>query len=357
MVLLSIQQVYNDLHEKWQCHRRLKHKGDFLKKLSVLLQEGYTFYESIHMLAPYHIVDEEEGLAFVAQHLNEGHTMTRTLAYFGIPARHLMMLQLAEQRGQFERALETVAQHMMQQQKNKQTMFKLLAYPVTLFVLLICLLIGFRQFFLPQMSAMFYTTTTTSTIELTISTILLHLPDILLATLFIVISAIIITISIVLQRQVSSQMQLIYKIYPIRRLVQLMLTKQLAASLGTLLASGLSLQDALTMLTKQTYQRYIQYVAQQLRMRVSSGFLLSAAIQQLPYFQHDFYSCALHGEQGGNLGRELMMYSELLAEKEQTFMNRALQVIQPIFFSFIAICILGAYLAILLPMYDMLDHV
>lgn len=323
----------------------------------MLLKEGYTFYDSLHMLAPHHMTDERDGLMFVAQQLGEGHTMTSVLAYFGIPSRHLMMLQLAEQRGQFEQALATIAQHMTQQQKNKQAVLKLLTYPVTLFILLVCLLIGFRQFFLPQMSAMFNTTTTQSKVELTVSTMLLHLPDAVLTMLLMLLIVALLTIWIVLQKQVSAQLNIMYKIYFLRQFLQLMLTKQFASALGTLLASGLSLQDALSVLAKQSYQRYIQYVAKQLLTYVSSGFVLSAAIQRVTHFQKDFYSCAIHGEQGGNLGRELMMYSELLAEKEQAFIQKGLLVIQPLFFCVIAICILGAYLAILLPMYDMLDYV
>ena len=81
--------------------------------------------------------------------LKEGHAMTDVFRYFGISARYLLTLQLAEQRGEFERALGHVAAQMERQTKNNHMMIKLLTYPITLFFLLVCLLIGFRQFFLP----------------------------------------------------------------------------------------------------------------------------------------------------------------------------------------------------------------
>lgn len=353
-----MRQAYNDIRAKWQCNKRLKHKHTFLMKLATLLKEGYTFYDSLHMLAPHHMTNEQQSLQFVSHQLSEGRSMTSILAYFGLQPKHLMTLQLAEQRGHFERSLAHVAEQMERQLKNRQAMLKLLTYPITLFFLLILLLIGFRQFFLPQMSSMFYTTTAKqSVVELTISNILLHLPDVLLLLIALLTTSAIIAVYIVLNRNISAQMQLIYKLYPIRFFFQLAITKQLAEAIGTLLTSGLSLQDALTILSKQQYQRYIQYVATRLLQGVTTGLLLSQAIHRLSYFQTDFYSCIVHGEKGGNLGKELIMYSELLAEKQQSFMNKLLSIVQPLFFCLIAICILGAYLAILLPMYEMIDYV
>lgn len=353
-----MQQAYNDIRAKWQCNKRLKHKHTFLQKLSTLLKEGYTFYDSLHMLAPHHMTDEEESLQFVARQLSEGHTMTSVLAYFGIHPKYLMTLQLAEQRGHFERSLAHVAQQMERHAKNRQAIIKLMTYPVTLFLLLVLLLIGFRQFFLPQMSSMFYTTTAEqSVIELTISNILLHLPDVFLLVMALLAIGSTIAVVLVLNRNVATQIQLIYKLYPIRYFFQLALTRQLAEALGTLLTSGLSLQDALRILSTQQYQRYIQYLSHHLFTSATSGLLLSQAIERLHYFQTDFYSCTIHGEKGGNLGRELIMYSERLAEKQQSFVQKLLSIVQPLFFCLIAICILGAYLAILLPMYEMIDYV
>lgn len=352
-----MQQAYNDIRERWQCNKRLKHKHTFLIKLATLLKEGYTFYDSLHMLAPHHMTDEDESLQFVSRQLSEGHTMTSILAYFGIQPKYLMTLQLAEQRGHFEQSLAHVAKQMERHTKNRQAIIKLMTYPVTLFFLLVLLLIGFRQFFLPQMSSMFYTTSEQSVIELTISNILLHLPDLFLLMMALLTISAIVAVTFVLNRNVSAQIQLIYKLYPIRYFFQLALTKQLAEALGTLLTSGLSLQDALQILSKQQYQRYIQYLSHHLFTGVTTGLLLSQAIERLSYFQADFYSCTVHGEKGGNLGKELIMYSERLVEKQQSFVNTLLSIVQPLFFCLIAICILGAYLAILLPMYEMIDYV
>lgn len=327
-------------------------------KLAKLLAEGYTFYDSLHMLAPHHMTNEEQALTHIKKLLKEGHAMTDVFHYFGISARYLLTLQLAEQRGEFERALGHVAAQMERQTKNNHMMIKLLTYPITLFFLLVCLLIGFRQFFLPQMSTMFYTTSDKKTwIELTVSRLLLHLPDVFIALFIAVSVAVIIAIVINAKRDVAAQLSLIYRLYPLRLFFQLLLTKQLAEEIGTLLTSGLSLQDALMLLKRQTYQPYIRYMAERLYQFILKGELLSAAVQELPYFQRDFSSCIAHGERGGNLGRELMMYGDFIAAKQQQLVNRLLSIVQPLFFCLIAICILGAYLAILLPMYQMIDVV
>lgn len=358
MVEFSAPLIYSEWRTRQRSKKRLKQPNAFLGKLAKLLSEGYTFYDSLHMLAPHHMTNEETSLAHIKNLLKEGHPMTTVFFYFGVSSRYLLTLQLAEQRGEFHRALEHVAAQMDRQTKNNQMMLKLLTYPFTLFFLLVFLLIGFRQFFLPQMSTMFSTTTSHKTwIELTISRLLLHLPDVFIALFSMVAVAIAGAVIIGSRRDVAAQLSFIYRIYPLRLFFQLMFTKQLAEEIGTLLTSGLSLQDALTILKQQTYQPYIRYLATHLYTFILRGQLLSEAVKEVPYFQRDFASCIMHGERGGNLGRELIMYGELIATKQQQLVNRLLGIVQPLFFCLIAVCILGAYLAILLPMYQMIDFV
>ena len=64
-----------------------------------------------------------------------------------------------------------------------------------------------------------------------------------------------------------------------------------------------------------------------------------------------------HGELTGYLGKELLLYSEVLMEQIEQQTQRILRIIQPSFFIMIAICIVGAYLAILMPMYNLVHTI
>ena len=50
-----------------------------------------------------------------------------------------------------------------------------------------------------------------------------------------------------------------------------------------------------------------------------------------------------------------MIYSEHLDEKVDRHLAKGLAVLQPALFSLIAVCILAAYIALLLPVYGMID--
>ena len=53
--------------------------------------------------------------------------------------------------------------------------------------------------------------------------------------------------------------------------------------------------------------------------------------------------------------KNYMIYSEHLSETIDEKLAKALAMLQPALFSIIAICILAAYLALLLPVYGMMD--
>lgn len=338
--------------------KRIRQPEQFLEKCSVLLNEGYSFYDAMHMLAPHHMKNEQESLAHVEHQLKEGNSMTSLFDYFGVPTNYLLMLQIAEKRGAFAHTLQSVSTQIKRHTANKKQLFKLLSYPVTLFFLLAFLLVGFRQYFLPQMTVMFHTTSNEKTwIELSLSKIFLHIPDFFLAICILLLIGVILLLSIVLKKEVGKQLQIMQRIPVLNHFFKITLTKQLADELGTLLVSGLSIQECLKMLEKQTYQPYVSFIVSRLLKKIVQGELLSQAVKTEVFLQKEFHSYVFHGEKGGNLGRELLIYGEFLAEKQQTLIQKCMRIVQPAFFLIIAVCILGAYLAILLPMYQMMDFV
>jgi len=97
--------------------------------------------------------------------------------------------------------------------------------------------------------------------------------------------------------------------------------------------------------------------SRRIKERVIFGESLTQAVQIMSIFHKDFASFVEHGEQSGYLGKELTLYSELLMEKQEQLLQKVLAFIQPSFFIVIAICILAAYVSLLLPIYHMIDLV
>jgi competence protein ComGB len=74
-------------------------------------------------------------------------------------------------------------------------------------------------------------------------------------------------------------------------------------------------------------------------------------------WQKDFSTFVEHGEKSGYLGKELVLYSELLTEKQEQLLYKILAFVQPTFFIIIAMCIVAAYVSLLLPIYHMIELV
>src|SRR5690606_15646577 len=151
-----------------------------------------------------------------------------------------------------------------------------------------------------------------------------------------------------LQKQpVDRQIAWLLKFPLLRKFMRLYWSHLLARELGTLLHSGISLQESLHLLQNQTYHSIIQFMAKSCHEEVMTGNPLSVALGRQPFFAIDMASFVQHGEMTGYLGKELILYSEVLMERIEQHTAQLLRVIQPSFFVMIAICIVGAYLAIL----------
>lgn len=336
----------------------MRDKASFLKKMSVLLEEGYTFRDSLSMLLPHHIEELSEVESLVEEKFRSGSNMSEILQLLGFQKSYLMTIHVAEQHGRVVRALDSIASQMITKEETQKRLQKLMAYPAILFVFLVLLFFGFRIYFLPNMSSMMLSREGDASVsKLTLSSFFLHIPDALIIAACGSILFAFVAWRIISKKEIGHQMIVYLKIPVLCRFFRLQLTRQFAYELGGLLESGLSMQESLIILQRQELQPFMAKIAGELRNRVIFGDSLSTAVNHMKFFQKGFNAHILHGEEGGNLGRELQIYSDFLTDKTEANMTRVLAIIQPLLFCIIAVCILGAYLAILLPMYEMIEMV
>ncbi|RXH53282.1 competence protein ComG [Kurthia gibsonii] len=329
----------------------------FLAKLSTLLQEGYSLNDSLRMLIPHHLAHINQIEERIHMSLLEGKGLCDILRMIGISEQYIISLYVAEQSGTTVNALQMIAQMMNKEAGNKEQVLKLVSYPLFLFVFLVVLFICFRTFFLPNMETMMLQKQQTNQIQLTISKILLHLPDYLIGFVIVIVITIFLFLRYTKQKKTGEKLLLYFKIPIVNQVLRLQLTKQIAFELGSLLEAGFTLQASLHLLANQSHQKMIAYIAQDLLNEIAQGESLSVAISLNPYVHKEFYAFVVHGEQGGNLGKELQILNEFMNERMGERVEQVLKFMQPILFGIIAICILGAYISIMLPMYKMIDYV
>lgn len=329
-----------------------------LERTATLLNEGYTFAHSIEMLLPYHVKNYEPVQRQIKEILSSGGSVTQVFEAMGLEKQYLISIELAEVSGRLNETISIVAKQMTFQQQAKSKLLKVLSYPVLLFGFLVLLFLAFRTYFLPNMSSVISSRADeTSSTSIEWSKFFLHIPDlIVIFSIFIMLALFCFTMR-VKKKRVDLQLKLLFRIPYISLFWRLILTRQFSRNLGNLILAGLSLQQAFEQLKLQQHQEQIAYISHVLQQRIILGDPLASAVQTIGYFYPKFEHFIAHGEASGFLGRELVLYCDLLDEKLEEIITKLLAIIQPLLFMVIAVCVIAAYLSILLPMYDVIDFI
>ncbi|MGE6488438.1 competence type IV pilus assembly protein ComGB [Paenisporosarcina sp. NPDC076898] len=344
--------------EEKRSHIPKKKQAQFIKRLSTLLSEGYTFYDSLVMLLPHHVKASEEANNTLEVHLKNGEGVTTLLMTLGIPRSYLLSIQMSESHGKLHQALQSLHTHIAMLDRAKASLKKVVVYPVFLFCMLAGLFLAFRIYFLPNMQMLADSRQkSTSSSSMNWTNLLLHLPDVLVILSVLVIFIAFISRWFIQRNSYKHQLTILLKLPILSKWMKLFWTKNFAQELGTLLASGLSLQHALDVLKSQNYQPYLQVISESIYTSILMGDSLKHAVQIAECFLDDFPTYISHGEISGHLDRELLIYSELLNEQTEAALTKSLSFVQPVLFGVLAICILAAYLSILLPVYGMIDFI
>lgn len=339
---------------KW----RVKEQAQLFNRLCVLMQEGYLFPQAISMLLPHHIEAHDDIQQQIDEKLRQGVGVAGIFETLQLGNHYLMAIKVAENNGHMIEAFKGVAKQITVSEKTKKKLIKLLIYPVTLIIFLLLLFFVFRTFFLPNIERMVGSRTSeTEETSIALSNLLLHVPDVVISTMFIVIGSVFLFRFYLKRQVVAHQLTVLLKIPFIQRYFRLTLTRQFAAYLGSLLQSGFSLQASLQLLEEQQLQPFLQVLSQRIKDRVIFGESLTQAVTIMAVFQKDFPMFVEHGEHSGYLGKELVLYSDLLMEKQEQLLQKILAFVQPSFFILIAACIIAAYISLLLPIYHMIELV
>ncbi|MEY9976138.1 competence type IV pilus assembly protein ComGB [Lysinibacillus sp. RC79] len=339
---------------KW----RVREQARFFSRLSVLMHEGYLFPQAISILLPHHIEAHEEIQKLINEKLRQGVGVLGIFEALQLPKQHLVAITVAENNGDMIETLKGVAKQMALSETTKKKLMKLLLYPIVLILFLLLLFLVFRTIFFPNIEKMVTSRTVgTEETSIALSKVLLHFPDALIVAGIVGICSILIFHFYLKRRPIARQLNIILNTPLIRIYIRMSLTRQFAAYLGSLLQSGFSLQASLQILEEQRLQPFLQYLARCIKERVVFGDTLTQAVNLMTVWQKDFSIFVEHGEQSGYLGKELVLYSELLTERQEQLLHKILAFVQPTFFIIIAMCIVAAYVSLLLPIYHMIELV
>lgn len=333
-------------------------RAAFLGRVSELLKEGYTFPEAIYLILPHHTEHYEAVIENIEEAYKQGLGASAVLEKLGFSHTTLLSVMIAEQSGHLADVLASSAMQLQIHEATKKKLKGILAYPIILFIFISGLLIAFRNFFLPNMEAMSYGSQSNKTVTSTaLPYLVAKLPDVMIG-FAVLMFAIVGGLLFIYRKQLpENKIRFIKRLPIIRKWVFQWKSQRFARELGSLLESGISIQQALDVLIEQQVDVLLSQIAIQVRERLIYGEAFHLAVALTDGLTKEFSSFAKHGEASGHLAKELLIYSAHLEETLYAKMSKGLALLQPALFALIALCILAAYLALLLPIYGMMDTI
>lgn len=347
------------LRDRLKSHRTpLNNQAMFLSRLSALLMEGYTFYDGLMLLLPHHIKQYEEKTLQVEKDFSEGLGVTEILGRLGLPSSKLLPIVIGEINGHLPEALKGLSERLKNSEQRRKKLKGLLLYPLALFLFMAMLLLLFRNFFLPNLQALSLARQTdSSTIFASLPTIVARIPD---AATMIGAAIFIITLGgMIAYRKMlpKNKIRFMMSLPFLKTFFMNITTRDFASEIGSLLQSGISMQDALQIIAEQNVDPILSTIGSEIMELVIYGVDFDKAIDLTYGLNKELTTFAKHGANTGHLPKELIIYGEHLTEMIEVELTKKMGLVQPVLFSLIAICILLAYLSLLLPVYGMIDKI
>ena len=324
----------------------------FIKRLYELIDHGYMLEDSLEFLLIQYEISNGE-IKIIKEKLSNGSKLSDILGYLGYSQLIVSKIKFAENYGRIEDMLLEVETYLTIRKIQQEKVLKTLRYPLFLTLTLIFLIMVFNALVIPQFENIY----TSSNIKMDLQTIILikslyYIPkfiSIIFLCTIIVIGYIFYTIKYKPHLFLKS---LLY-IPKVRNYSKLYFSYRFSMELSLFLMSGFSLKTALEVLVEENYDYYLTYFSKDILYELDNGISFEEAVAKIKYFDKSMKKFVSHGKNNGLIDKELKLFSELMLDTFLTSLDKSLRKLQPILFGILAVVIVGLYMVILLPIFNM----
>lgn len=339
-------------NRKWT----LREQADFLKRIGELLARGYPLAEAIHSLTYQMKKSRQEEIELALKDLKEGHPFHKIL--FDLEFHHTLVgfVYYAEQHGSLAEAFYDGSEMIKRRDTDTQKLKKIFVYPIVLIIITLFLFLFVEKVLLPQYTSLFQSMNISPNIFMQIVyligesfPLLLFLSVLLLlfgASYYIFRFQ---KFSPIKQKTLLSSLPLVGSFF------RLYTTHYFSIQLSYLLKGGLSILEAVKLFEEHERHAFDRYLGNELREHLSTGASFEDAFTRYKFFEKEFPLIIKHGQGNGKLEQELHFFSKYCMEKLESKTEKMFKIIQPILYSVIGVIVVSMYLAILLPMFQLLD--
>lgn len=324
----------------------------FIQRLSELIEHGYMLEDSIEFLLFQYEVSLEK-IDSLKLELSHGKKLSDLLRYLGYSTFVTSKMKFAEDYGSIEDMLLEIENYLRIKKEQKEKVIKTLRYPLILTIALITLIMVFNLLVIPQFENIY----TSSSIKMDIQTIILIkmiylTPKII--SIIVILSIIVLVYMIYIKKyRKNIFLNTLMYIPKIRVYARLYYSYKFTLELSLFLMSGFSLKTALEVIIEENYDYYLTYFSKKIMRDLDKGLSFEEAIASIKFFDKSVEKFVIHGINNGLIDRELKLFSELMLDTFLTSLDKMLRKFQPVLFAILAFVIIGLYLVILMPIFNM----
>jgi competence protein ComGB len=340
------------LYRTW----RRDSQGAFLYKLGLLLSKGYTLKEGIELLKS-QLGKKEEGLLDESLLLlSAGGTLSEIFKKLRFPQNVVDSLIISSTSGNLQQSLMENGNYMKKKAEWKDRLNKTLRYPLFLLFLTFWMSFIFYQFLYPQFSLLF----SSIKIEPPLITQLMldflsRLPLIGLSFLILLLFVLLFTLALKRKAKPSTQIKLIMAFPLMNKVIQLMITYFFSLNFGALQKSGLSVSDALYVMTQNMSWGFYKEESMRLEQGLLDGKALPDLLKEKKYYTKELSHIVEFGQAHGDVGSDLIHYGDWLFIELEEHINKLIMRLQPLLFSIIGCLVLFLFMSLLLPMFKIME--
>ncbi|WP_321385543.1 competence type IV pilus assembly protein ComGB [uncultured Enterococcus sp.] len=327
-----------------------KQSADFFKLLAELLNNGFSVNQSFSFMKKTKVLPEKI-IDFLLEELNRGEELTKSLSELGISTEIITQIEFAQSHGNLSGTLEGIERHLAATQKQRENMRKILLYPMILLVFLFSALIGMRQFLLPQLQMSGFTATDNLGVQL-VQTSPYFIGGFILVSGVTYFSA----VQFLKRRSALGRATILSRIPGIKSYYVQYISGYFALEWGKLFDQGMEIKHIITVMSQLVNESLMKELSKQMEARLLEGEVFSQQLEAYPFFADELALIIQQGEVKGNLGKELLIYSELCRNHFFARLEKLIQWFQPIIFLVIAAAVVGIYAAMLLPIYGGIEN-
>ncbi|MFK4566617.1 competence type IV pilus assembly protein ComGB [Enterococcus sp. UD-01] len=322
----------------------------FIQLLADLLGNGFSIQESLAFMKKSQAIPANT-VDYLIALLEKGEAFHIGLNQIGFNELTTIQIQFAQTHGDFTGTLKKIKQHQRIMAKQTQNFYKILSYPLLLLIFLTVVLISIRQILLPQLLKNDSVRADNIGIQF-----IQHSPYYVLFLLIFII-VVWLFIRLLLKRKNPLEQAVFFAQIPIFGLFYKQYSSAFfALEWGKLFSQGLEIKAVIQLMRNSSKSSLMNALAETIEMRSLAGQTFYEQLPSFSFFVPELSLIIQQGELKGNLGKELVVYSELCWQRFFTRMEKMIQWIQPLIFLVVALLIVSVYAAMLLPIYGGMEE-